>query len=129
VELSTLNLVVKKENQMKTLFILLPSILFAQEANKVPDNKIAAYFQASAAEKAAKAKHDELMDNIKKAITESITNQINTVVRALIATSELSEACRTFNMELDQTAIQNGEVKCTPKAPEKSSEKSLEKSK
>jgi hypothetical protein len=109
---------------MKTLFVVFASLSIAQELPKIePKKEISPiakleYFQAESAEKSAKSKHDELMENIKKAVAESVTNQIQATVKVLIANSKLQQECAELNSELDQKALQAGEVKCVEKPKE-----------
>ena len=105
---------------MKRLFVVLTITvaLRAQsaapitEAPKPPDAAIAAYFKADAALAASKANHEAMMDNIRKALSESITNQARALVTAQAALVALDAACAAGH-QLDLTALQNGgDVKC-----------------
>lgn len=82
-------------------------------APKPPDAVIAAWYKATSAEAAGKAAYAVLMDQIKKAVDEWSNKQIQLTVNALVAQSQLQASCG--DLQLDQQALQAGEVKCVPK--------------
>ena len=83
------------------------------EAPKPPDAVIAAYFKADAALGAARGQHEAMMEDVKKKIAESVARQIQLTVNALVAQSQLQQSCGAY--QLDQQALQAGEVKCVEK--------------
>ena len=110
-----------------TLLFLLPLVTFAQSVPtcsaapegicaivpKPPDAVIAAYFKADAAVTAARAAHDKLMEDIKKAVADSVAKQVNTMIQAVVASSQLNASCG--ELQIDQQLLQSGEVKCVEK--------------
>lgn len=83
------------------------------EVPKPPDAVIAAWYKATAAEAAGKASYAVLMDQIKKAVDEWAQKQIQLTVNALVAQSQLQASCG--ELQLDQAALQSGDVKCVEK--------------
>ena len=87
------------------------------DAPKPPDAAIAAYFKADAALGAARGQHEAMMDDIKKQVAESMARNIQLTVNALVAQSQLQQACGEY--QLDMKALQSGEVKCNPPVAKK----------
>ena len=110
-------------NKLFLAFIALSTCLIGQESPKPPQNPpdsvVAAYFKADGAVTAAHAEHELLMENVKKAVTESIVKQVNTTIQALIARSQLEQSCG--ELQLDLEALKVREIKCIqkPKEPSK----------
>jgi hypothetical protein len=101
---------------MKTFLTLVAFASFgvAQTSPKPSDATIVAYFKADAALAAAKSEHDALMDNIKKALADSIAKQTNAAIQFVIANSQLRNSCPA-EQQIDDQALKSGDVKCVKK--------------
>lgn len=74
---------------------------------------VAAYFKAEGAASLEREQYNALVEKFKAELAASIQRQIQTTVQAIIAGSQLQQACG--ELMLDQQALAQREVKCIPK--------------
>lgn len=107
-------------NKLLLAFIALSFCLLGQESPKSPqsppDSVVAAYFKAEGAVTAARSEHESLMENIKKAVADSIIKQVNATIQVLISRSQLEQSCG--ELQLDLEALKAREIKCIEKLKE-----------
>ena len=100
---------------MKTFLVFFVAMVSLAQSGetKPPDAVVAAYFKADSAVQAARAQHDALMEQVKRDVADSVARQVNAMSQLVVAWSQLNAACG--ELQLDQQAIKQGEVKCMDK--------------
>lgn len=99
---------------MKQFFALCLAVVSATA--EPSDAAIAAYYKAQNALSAARSDHAALMENIRRAVDESVGRQINAVGAVNAAMAELQKQC---SGNIDDAALKEGVVKCLSRETEK----------